>query len=112
MHAMGRGQHQIGGNQRARAGGIDPVSRNVDAPHSRPVIALGNEILPSMRKALKSESWIARLIAVRILGKVGNQSDIPAVAKLTSDGTKLKGWSGGDTIGTEAAKAVAALKSR
>jgi len=78
----------------------------------RPVIALGNEILPSMRKALKSESWIARLIAVRILGKVGNQSDIPAVAKLTSDGTKLKGWSGGDTIGTEAAKAVAALKSR
>ncbi len=78
----------------------------------RPLIALGNDILPPLQKALKSDSWIARLIAVRILAKVGNKKDLPAIERLKSDSTKLKGWAGGETIGTEAAKAVAALKAR
>ena len=78
----------------------------------RPVIALGNDILPPLRKALASDNWIARLIGVRILSKVGNKTDLPALQKLEADSTKLKGWAGGETIGSEAAKAVAAVKSR
>lgn len=78
----------------------------------RPVIGLGNDILPPLREALASDNWIARLIGVRILGKVGNKTDLPALEKLKADSTTLKGWSEGETIGSEAAKAVAAVKSR
>ncbi len=76
------------------------------------IVKLGAKALPAMRSALESKSWIAKLIAVHVLSRIGTTEDVPALEKLTSDGTKLRGWAGGDTVGTEAKAAAEKLKSR
>ncbi|MCA9669707.1 MAG: hypothetical protein KC503_29135 [Myxococcales bacterium] len=75
---------------------------------------LGKSVLPTVRKALASESWIARLVAVQVLGEVGTISDLPGLQKLTSDKTKLKheSWGKGATLGAVALAAVARVKKR
>jgi hypothetical protein len=73
---------------------------------------LGTNALPPLRRALSSKSWVARLIAVRMLGRIGSKQDVTALEKLGSDSTKLKGWEGGATVGSEAMAAAKLLKSR
>lgn len=70
------------------------------------IIGLGSSAAPALRTALKSESWIARLVAVRVLGKVGTTQDIENLKKLENDRTRIKGWEGGATIGSEALAAA------
>jgi len=74
--------------------------------------ALGAAALPALRQALDSKSWVARLIAARVLGRIGTKQDVTTLEKLGSDQTKLKGWEGGATVGTEAAAAAKALKTK
>jgi HEAT repeat protein len=73
---------------------------------------LGTNALPPLRRALSSKSWVARLIAARMLGRIGSKQDVTALEKLGSDSTKLKGWEGGATVGSEAMEAAKLLKSR
>jgi HEAT repeat protein len=76
------------------------------------IVKLGTKALPPLRSALSSKSWIARLVAVHTLGRLGTGEDIPALEKLGGDGTKLKGWDGGATIGTEAKAAIEQIRGR
>jgi len=75
------------------------------------VIALGPKALPPLRKMLASESWIAKLVAARILGKVGTKIDIPALMELAKDQTAIKGWDG-VTVGSQAKAAADTIKNR
>lgn len=72
---------------------------------------LGGKVLPPLRAALGSKSWIARAVAVRVLGDIGKKKDLPAIEKLFNDRTKLKGWEGA-TVGSEAKAAAARLRKR
>jgi HEAT repeat protein len=76
------------------------------------IIKLGKNALQPVRSALESKSWIARLIAIRVLSRMGTKEDVAVLEKLTSDQTKLRGWDAGATIGREASAAVDVLKSR
>lgn len=76
------------------------------------IVKLGASALPPLRQALLSKSWIARLIAVHGLAQIGTSEDLAGLQKLTSDATKLRGWEGGATLGSEATAAVEKLKSR
>lgn len=78
----------------------------------QPLMQLGKSVLPPLRKALTSESWIARVVAAHVLGEVGTREDLPALQKLVGDTTKIKGWTGGATVGSEAQAAVDSLKKR
>jgi HEAT repeats len=73
---------------------------------------LGASALPALRSALESKSWVAKVIAVRVLGIVGTKQDIGRLDKLTGNGTRLKGWEGGATIGTEAKAAIKLIQNR
>jgi hypothetical protein len=68
--------------------------------------------LPPLRQGLESKSWIARLISARLLGDLGNAKDSEALDKLAGDPTKIKGWEGGATIGSEAKVAAEKIRSR
>lgn len=76
--------------------------------------ALGKSVVPVLRKALTSKSWIARLVAARVLGSIGSKGDVAALQQLVSDKTKLKGkgWKGGATLGSEARSALERLKKK
>jgi len=78
------------------------------------IIRLGADTAPALRKALKSESWIARLVSVRLLGVVGNRGDIALLQGLLKDRTKIKGkgWDSAATVGTEAKASITALRKR
>jgi HEAT repeat protein len=65
-----------------------------------------------LKDELKSKSWVARVCAVRGLAAVGKADDAPAVAAIVGDGTKLKGFSGNATVGSEAKAAEAALRAK
>lgn len=88
-------------------------------------LAAGPEIAGPARGLLTSKSWIARISAVEILGKVGTKADATEVAKLSGDRTPLKGWWGDPkadpavakkgpvpTIGDRAANVAKALADR
>jgi HEAT repeat protein len=70
------------------------------------IVELGGSALGPLREALQSTSWIARLIAVRVLAKKGSKADLGALEKLTTDSTKLRGWEAGATLGSEAKAAA------
>jgi HEAT repeat protein len=72
---------------------------------------LGDDALPTLRAALDSESWIARLVAVRALGTMGTVEDAKALERLKTDRTRIKGW-GGATIGSQAASAAEKIRAR
>jgi hypothetical protein len=61
---------------------------------------------------LESKNPAARLAAVLCLDIIGTAADAPAVEKLTSDATKIKGWPGAATIGSEARVAVEHMKQK
>jgi len=73
---------------------------------------LGASALPALREALGSKNWVARLVAARVLGRLGTKQDVTALEKLGSDSTKLRGWEGGATVGSEALAAAKQLKGR
>lgn len=73
---------------------------------------LGAKALPALRAALDSKSWVARLIAARVLGEIGTKADVAALEKLSGDRTRLKGWDGGATLGSEAGAALQKIKAR
>jgi len=76
------------------------------------IVKLGKGALPAMRQALQSQSWVARVVAIRVLGRIGAKEDVPALEKLSTDSTKLRGWGAGATVGTEAKGAAQAIHSR
>jgi HEAT repeat protein len=71
---------------------------------------LGKAALPVLREALSSKSWIARVVAVRLVGQLGSKQDVSALQKLTKDRTKLNGWSSKGTPATVGLEAQAAIK--
>jgi HEAT repeat protein len=73
---------------------------------------LGQEALPVLRKVSKSGSWIARLVAIRVLGDIGTEGDVTALEALASDTTSIRGWEKGATLGAEARAAAARIKER
>jgi hypothetical protein len=76
------------------------------------IVKLGKGAVPVMRKALGSQSWVARVVAIHVLGRLGTKEDVAALEKLTSDQTKLRGWEAGATVGTEAKAAADMIQSR
>jgi|GEM_PF-6303490 len=83
----------------------------------REILDLGKVALAPLRKlltprGLMTSSWIARTIAVRVLGAAGEAKDLPAIQTLVGDFTTLRGWGERGTVGTEARGAVKKLKSR
>ncbi|MBW2733658.1 MAG: HEAT repeat domain-containing protein [Deltaproteobacteria bacterium] len=72
--------------------------------------ALGKSVLPALRKGLRAQSWISRVVAVRLIGQLGVKTDIEALEKFIGDRTRLKGWSTGATLGSEAKAAIEQLK--
>jgi len=76
------------------------------------IIELGTSALPALRSALDSKSWVARIVAARVLGHIGTKQDIDKLETLAGDTTKLKGWEGGATIGSEAKAAVKLIRDR
>lgn len=73
---------------------------------------LGKSALPALREALGSKNWVARLVAARLLGRIGTKQDVTALEKLGSDSTRIRGWDGGATVGSEALEAAKQLKTR
>ena len=73
---------------------------------------LGEAARPALLEALGSRSWIARLLAVRVLARIGRKEDAQAIGKLAKDRTHVRGWNGKVTIGSQARQAVKALESR
>ncbi len=73
---------------------------------------LGKKAIPTLKEALSSESWIARIIAIKMLGTLGSAKDLAALEKLGTDTTRLRGWDAGATVGSEAKAAVARIKNR
>jgi hypothetical protein len=73
-----------------------------------PLVTMGWPAREGIFKALQSSSPLARLTAVWALEKVGFNSDVPALAKLSGDRAKVKGI--GPAIGAEATRIAGALK--
>ncbi len=73
---------------------------------------LGPPALPALRNELKSKSWVARLAAAMAIAQLGKADDAPLVASLAGDGTKLKGWPNGATVGSEAKSLGEALAQK
>jgi HEAT repeat protein len=73
---------------------------------------LGQPARPALVKTLESQSALARMTAVLALEQVGRAPDADAVQKLASDSTPVKGFPAGDTIGKEAARVAAVLKTK
>ena len=61
---------------------------------------------------LASRNPAARLAALVCLDTLGTKADAEAVEKLVGDGTKIKGWPGTPTIGTEARAVVEHLRKK
>jgi HEAT repeat protein len=73
---------------------------------------IGASAAAPLRDELKSKSWVARVVAVRGLATVGRSEDAAALSPLESDGTRLKGFPGGATLGSEAKAAAVALRAK
>lgn len=67
---------------------------------------------PALLKTLESKSAAARLAALTCLGELGTGDDIVALEKVASDTTKIRGWPGGATIGSEARAAIERLRKK
>lgn len=76
------------------------------------ILDLGPKTLPVLRASLKSKKWIVRLIAARVLGHIGKKEDIAPLENMAEDNTRLKGWPGLATIGSEAVAAAKAIRGR
>jgi hypothetical protein len=65
---------------------------------------------PKLVAELASKNPSARLAAVECLAVLGTAAEVPALEKLAGDGTKIKGWPGGATIGAQARVAVERIR--
>ena len=72
---------------------------------------LGAKALPPTQAGLNSKNWMARLVCIQVLAKIGTKKDLGALAKLVNDTTKIKGWDKA-TIGSEAKAAANKIRSR
>jgi hypothetical protein len=68
--------------------------------------------LDAVRTSLTAESWVARLIAVQVIGRRGGRQDMPTLQQLTADNTRItgEGWDAGATVGKEARAALGRLQ--
>lgn len=68
--------------------------------------------LEAVRASLTAESWVARLIAVQVIGRRGGPQDMPTLQQLTADNTRIsgEGWDVGATVGKEARAALVRLQ--
>jgi hypothetical protein len=73
-----------------------------------------DKALAILRKALQSQNWVSRIIALESIRLLGNkETDVPLLKKLTGDKTVLKGWGSGTiTLGERAELAINDLKNR
>ncbi len=87
-----------------------------------PVLAIGQEFgrgpkrdkaLAVLRGALNNGRLVAKMIAVKALGRIGDpKTDVALLRKVASDRTPLKGWDAGQTLGILAAKAAEKLSAK
>ena len=75
------------------------------------VSELGSGALPVLREALTWDSWLARVVALRLLARMGGKEDLPRLENLANDSTRLSGWAS-KTVGGEARAAIERLKKR
>ena len=75
------------------------------------IVDLGPRGLPAVRKGLASRRWPSRLVAVRVLARIGKKQDISALSRHFADRTRIKGW-GGKTIGSQARVAAGRIQGR
>jgi HEAT repeat protein len=73
---------------------------------------VGASAVAPLKGELQSKNWVARAVAVRGLAAVGKADDAAALQPLEADGTKLKGFPDGATLGSEAKAAVVALRAK
>ncbi len=72
---------------------------------------LSAKALPPIRTGLNSKNWMAKLVCIQVLAKIGTKKDLVALEKLVNDTTKIKGWDKA-TIGSEAKAAAKMIRSR
>jgi len=73
---------------------------------------LGPPAHPALVQALGSHVPLARMTAVMALAQLGHAADAPALQKLTTDSSPVKGFPAGDTVGKEAAQAAEMAKKK
>jgi HEAT repeat protein len=73
---------------------------------------IGASARPTLVEALASRVPLARMTAVMALEQIGRAPDAPALSKLASDSSPVKGFPAGDTVGKEAAHAAEAVRQR
>jgi hypothetical protein len=73
---------------------------------------IGVSARPALVAALSSRVPLARMTAVMALEQIGRAPDAPALSKLGSDSSPVKGFPAGDTVGKEAAHAAETVKQR
>jgi len=67
---------------------------------------------PALIKTLGSRAPLARMTAAMALEQIGHAPDAPALEKLSGDSAPVKGFPAGETVGKQAARAVAIVKKR
>jgi HEAT repeat protein len=85
---------------------------DVDDLLVRLIEKLGKSARPVLVQALDSRAPLTRMTAVMALEQVGSAAEAPALTKITTDSTALKGFPSGETIGKEASRVAEALKKK
>ena len=73
---------------------------------------IGQPARPALVQALGSHVPLARMTAAMALAQLGHAPDAPALEKLATDSSPVKGFPAGDTVGKEAAQAAEMVKKR
>ena len=73
---------------------------------------IGQPARPALVQALGSRVPLARMTAAMALAQLGHAPDAPALQKLATDSSPVKGFPAGDTVGKEAAQAAEMVKKR
>ena len=73
---------------------------------------LGAAARPVLVKSIESKYPLARMTAVMALEHVGKAPDAAALAKVEKDTATIKGFPAGDTIGKEATRVAAIVRSK
>ncbi len=70
--------------------------------------------LSVIRGTLVADSWIARLLSIRVIRQKGGREDLSILRELEADTTRIPGWDGtpAPTVGREAAEARRQLQGR
>ena len=73
---------------------------------------IGQPARPALVQGLGSRMPLARMTSVMTLAQIGRAPDAPALEKLATDSSPVKGFPAGDTVGKEAAQAADMVKKR